>query len=72
MPAYCFSFNTAVRVLWCGEDEILKSFCHYWWGTFKAFGVSAFLEIVRRHWRGPKVSTQKENTEHGLEVRKIY
>ena len=23
-------------------------------------------------WCGPKVSTQKENTEHGLEVRKIY
>ena len=24
------------------------------------------------YWCGPKVATQKENTEHGLEVRKIY
>ena len=24
------------------------------------------------YWGGPKVGTQKENTEHGLKVRKIY
>ena len=24
------------------------------------------------YWYGPKVGTQKENTEHGLEVKKIY
>ena len=59
-------------VLWRGEDEILESFCRYWCGTGKAVGVSAFHETVRRHWCGPKVGTQKENTEHGLEVRKIY
>ena len=41
-------------------------------GTGKAFGVSAFLEPVRHHWCGPKVDTQKENTEHSLEVKKIY
>ena len=58
--------------IWCGEDEILKSFCRYWCGTGKAFGVSAFLDSVRHHWCWPKVGTQKENTERGLEVRKIY
>ena len=60
------------RVLWCSEDEILESFCRYSCGTCKAFGVSAFLESVRHHWWGTKVSTQRENMKHGLELRKIY
>ena len=29
-------------------------------------------EANKKNWCGPKVGTQKENTEHGLEVRKIY
>ena len=45
---------------------------HYWCGTGKIFGVSAFLKSVCRLWCGPKVGTQKENMEYGSEVRKFY
>ena len=65
MPAYFFSFDTAVW-LSGSSDVVMTKFSNLSvvieCGTGKAFGVSAFLESVRRHWCGPKVGTQKENT----------
>ena len=61
----------AVPLMWWGMEFSNLSIAREC-GTGKAFGESAFLETIRRHWCGPKVGTQKENTEHGLEVRKVY
>ena len=70
-----FSFNTAVWLSGSSDvvrTKLLNLSAAIECGTGKAFSVSAFLESVRHHWCESKVGTQKENTEHGLEVRKIY